>query len=111
MEKPIERYEKWFYIRTRYGDPLRVIYVPKDMVEDTVFLSGDGLEERIIKKDLLFKARLCLNERYWEIIRLYYLKRLTMKQIGKRMSVTESRISQLHARAIECLRKRFGELH
>ena len=35
----------------------------------------------------------------------YYFKEATMKQIGKEIGVNESRVSQLHARAMSRLRK------
>ena len=77
------------------------------MVENTVFLSGDGLEDRVVKKDLLFKAQLCLGRKYWRVIQFYYLDGLTMREIGNLIGVSEGRISQLHAEAIRRLKGYF----
>ena len=40
------------------------------------------------------------------MIGLYYYGEVTMKQIGAEIGVNESRVSQLHARAIRRLRTR-----
>jgi RNA polymerase sigma factor for flagellar operon FliA len=48
-------------------------------------------------------ARLPARER--RIIGLYYFGESTMKQIGEEIGVNESRVSQLHARAIQRLRR------
>ena len=42
------------------------------------------------------------------MISLYYYGEATMKQIGAEIGVNESRVSQLHARAIQRLRKALG---
>jgi RNA polymerase sigma factor for flagellar operon FliA len=42
------------------------------------------------------------------VIALYYYNEATMKQIGAEIGVNESRVSQLHARAIQRLRKALG---
>src|SRR6185437_14676983 len=50
--------------------------------------------------DLLRKAVAELPERQREVIRLYYTDEMTMKEVGKRLSVNESRASQIHRVAI-----------
>ena len=51
-------------------------------------------------------ARLPARERH--IVRLYYFGEATMKQIGEAIGVNESRVSQLHARAMQRLRALMG---
>ncbi|MCR4376075.1 MAG: FliA/WhiG family RNA polymerase sigma factor [Acidobacteria bacterium] len=46
-----------------------------------------------------------LPRRERRIISLYYFRGATMKQIGQEIGVNESRVSQLHARAVARLRK------
>ena len=58
------------------------------------------------QRELLNRALLCLSERDREIITLYYQDELTMKEIGERMGVDESRISQIHSVALTRLRTR-----
>jgi RNA polymerase sigma factor for flagellar operon FliA len=48
-------------------------------------------------------AQLPARER--RIVGLYYFGDVTMKQIGEQIGVNESRVSQLHARAIQRLRR------
>ncbi len=45
-----------------------------------------------------------------KVIGLYYYGEVTMKQIGAEIGVNESRVSQLHARAIRRLRTALGEM-
>jgi RNA polymerase sigma factor for flagellar operon FliA len=60
--------------------------------------------------DLILEALGCLNERERLIITLYYKDTLTMKQIGSRLGIDESRVSQLHAGALLRLRRRVAEM-
>lgn len=45
-----------------------------------------------------------LPEREMQVISLYYYEGLTLKEIGKVLGVTESRISQIHGKALAALR-------
>jgi len=49
-----------------------------------------------------------LPPREQRVIALYYYKEVTMKDIGSELGVNESRVSQLHARAIGRLREALG---
>jgi RNA polymerase sigma factor FliA len=49
-----------------------------------------------------------LPSREQKVIGLYYYGEVTMKQIGQEIGVNESRVSQLHARAIRRLREALG---
>ncbi len=53
-------------------------------------------------------ALMSLPPRERKVIALYYFGDVTMKQIGAEIGVNESRVSQLHARAIQRLRKALG---
>jgi RNA polymerase sigma factor FliA len=52
-----------------------------------------------------------LPARERKVIGLYYYGEVTMKQIGAEIGVNESRVSQLHARAIRRLRDALGEMN
>jgi RNA polymerase sigma factor for flagellar operon FliA len=41
-----------------------------------------------------------LPERYQQVMRLYYANELTMKEIGGMLDINESRVSQIHKRAL-----------
>ena len=47
-----------------------------------------------------------MSEREKQVLGLYYLEELTLKEIGEVMSVTESRVCQLHSQALIRLRGR-----
>lgn len=56
------------------------------------------------QRDLLKRALDRLSEREQRVVRLYYDRELTMKQIGAKLRIDESRVSQLHSGAIARLR-------
>lgn len=58
-------------------------------------------------KDLLLKD---LSETEKQIIVMYYFDELTMQEIGRVLDVTESRISQIHAKLLIKLRNRLFKL-
>jgi RNA polymerase sigma factor for flagellar operon FliA len=52
------------------------------------------------RRAILSRALSHLRERDRQIITLYYQQELTMKQIGGRLNLDESRVSQLHSAAL-----------
>jgi RNA polymerase sigma factor for flagellar operon FliA len=58
------------------------------------------------QRELLNRALARLPERERLIMTLYYQHDLTMKEIAARLAVDESRVSQLHAEALERLKAR-----
>ncbi|MEL5899030.1 FliA/WhiG family RNA polymerase sigma factor [Clostridium sporogenes] len=60
--------------------------------------------------DYLAKAIELLNEKDRLVVTLYYYEELTLKEIGKILSVSESRVCQLHSRAIIHLKKAMAKL-
>lgn len=78
------------------------------MVENVA--SEDPMAEVAEKevKRLLAEAIDALPERERLVISLYYYERLTLKEIGQALSVSESRVSQLHTRALLRLRGRLA---
>lgn len=63
----------------------------------------DMLEEQDLMKDMATVIK-DLPEREQLVLSLYYTEELTFKEIGKVLELTESRICQLHARAIISLK-------
>src|SRR5947199_7199658 len=60
------------------------------------------------------RIRIALQTLPWrerKVIGLYYYGEVTMKQIGAEIGVNESRVSQLHARAIRRLRDALGDMN
>jgi RNA polymerase sigma factor for flagellar operon FliA len=60
--------------------------------------------------ELLGQLILQLPDRQQDVLALYYQQDLTMKQIGRALGVGESRVSQLHSRAMTSLRGRLEAL-
>jgi len=65
----------------------------------------DTAYEKSETKDRIRAAIETLPAREQKVIGLYYYQEATMKQIGAEIGVNESRVSQLHARAIRRLRE------
>ena len=68
----------------------------------------DTAYERGETKERVRAAIASLPPREQKVIGLYYYGEATMKQIGAEIGVNESRVSQLHARAIRRLRDALG---
>ncbi|MBQ3514837.1 MAG: FliA/WhiG family RNA polymerase sigma factor [Lachnospiraceae bacterium] len=60
-------------------------------------------------KDILIKALDGLTEKERKVVELYYYEELTLKEISMVLEVSESRISQLHTRAIQKLKEKLGD--
>ena len=65
----------------------------------------DRLFEQAQTRDRVRGALASLPARERRIVHLYYFAEATMKQIGEAIGVNESRVSQLHARAIQRLKR------
>ncbi len=60
-------------------------------------------------KDRIAESIAKLPEREKLVIALYYYENLTLREIGEVLGVTESRVSQLHTKAVLRLRSRMQE--
>jgi len=70
--------------------------------------SPDSAYERLEQQQRIKQALATLPGRERRLIGLYYFGEVTMKQIGTELGVNESRVSQLHARAVQRLRQALG---
>ncbi len=68
----------------------------------------DRIYEHVETRDRVRRAIAALPPRERKVITLYYYRDVTMKRIGAEIGVNESRVSQLHARAIQRLKKALG---
>src|SRR5947208_4806603 len=71
----------------------------------------DTAYEKSETRDRIRAAIASLPGRERKVIGLYYYGEVTMKQIGAEIGVNESRVSQLHARAIRRLRDAPGDMN
>jgi len=67
--------------------------------------------EKAETRDRVRAAIQALPWRERKVISLYYYGEVTMKQIGAEIGVNESRVSQLHARAIRRLKESLGDMN
>ncbi len=79
--------------------------VPRiETVKDRTSLSVLGLLEKGELHSFLVVAIDRLTEQEKLVIGLYYFEELTLKEIGEVMVISESRVSQIHTRAVKKLR-------
>ena len=67
----------------------------------------DVVAEDELKKTLIESLDL-LTEKERKVIELYYYEEMTLKEISKILEVSESRVSQLHTKALVKMRKTMG---
>jgi RNA polymerase sigma factor for flagellar operon FliA len=79
-----------------------------DTVEDVKVKDPSKTFEIEEMKDMIAGAINHLPERERIVVSLYYFEGLTMREIGEVLSVTESRVCQMHTKAILRLRARLG---
>ena len=67
----------------------------------------EAIQEEELKKVLVESMEL-LTEKEKKVILLYYYENLTLKEISNILEVSESRVSQLHTKALHKMRKKMG---
>jgi len=78
-----------------------------DTIQDPNAMDPENEANTAELKDRLADAIESLPERERLVIALYYYESLTLREIGEVLGVTESRVSQLHTKAVLALRSRF----
>ena len=74
-------------------------------------IMGDDLHEesmRIIESERV-KAIDSLTEKERSVVVLYYYEEMTLKEISLTLEVSESRVSQLHTKALNKMKKLLGD--
>jgi RNA polymerase sigma factor for flagellar operon FliA len=86
------------------GDTIALI----DTIEDTSGPRPEAVLDQTELREALGEAIARLPEREKLVITLYYYEELTLREIGEVLGVTESRVSQLHTKAILRLKARLS---
>ncbi len=86
------------------GDQIALI----DTIEDTSGPQPTQALDQTELREALGEAIARLPEREKLVITLYYYEELTLREIGEVLGVTESRVSQLHTKAVLRLKARLG---
>jgi RNA polymerase sigma factor for flagellar operon FliA len=81
-----------------------------DTLKDTSALDPQAMAEHGEARQLLARAVEQLPEREKVVVSLYYFEGLTLADIGRVLGVTESRICQLHTKAVLHLRGKLADI-
>lgn len=101
----------------------------KSQLSVDAYLGNDGVEPETLRLDMLEDKREYLDpvhtlqlrevqevflrglsQKARVIMQMYYSDHLTMKEIGAVLGLSESRVSQIHAQALEFLKKKVADL-
>ena len=86
------------------GDQVALI----DTIEDAGGADPEFSLEQTELNEALAEAIARLPEREKLVVTLYYYEELTLREIGEVLGVTESRVSQLHTKAVLRLKARLS---
>lgn len=75
---------------------------------NNTYLEPEEAFDKTEVKQMLMDSLTLLTEKEKKVILLYYYEDLTLKEVSKVLEVSESRISQLHSRALEKMKKHLG---
>ena len=89
-----------------YMDQSEVKVEPK---ADKDYMQPEKVVEKAELKRLLIEALQTLTDKEKKVITLYYYEDLTLKEISRVMDVSESRVSQLHSKALIKMKQRLGD--
>jgi RNA polymerase sigma factor for flagellar operon FliA len=93
----------WTFADPEGGSQISIL----DTIKDPGGIDPEDEAHASELKDRLADAIESLPERERLVIALYYYENLTLREIGEVLGVTESRVSQLHTKAVIGLRSRF----
>ena len=82
--------------------------VPRERNESKHFANPEEELEKGELKEKLKEALEVLTEKEKKVILLYYYEDLTLKEISSVLEVSESRISQLHTKALQKMKAKMG---
>ena len=81
-----------------------------ELIEDTEAVNALEVIEEAESRGLLLEAINCLSEQERLVVALYYYEEMTLKEIGETLGISESRVSQIHTKAVSRLRARMRRL-
>ena len=79
--------------------------------EQMELIGQNDVEKSIEREDLILKIEEALkdfDERDQMLVQLYYYEELNLKEISQIMNISESRISQIHKRLLDRIRRSLG---
>ena len=76
--------------------------------KNTTYLEPEQAVDNDEVKQMLMETLELLTEKERKVVLLYYYEDLTLKEVANVLEVSESRISQLHSRALEKMKNHLG---
>jgi len=98
--------ENWYMNDGGDNAPMSI----EDTLESSNASNPDVAAEKDEIKRMIARTLMELPDREKQVLILYYYEGLTLKEIGAILSVTESRVSQLHTKAIMRLRGKLEKI-
>ena len=83
--------------------------VPTEKILASHFAGPEEVFEKAELKEQLAQSLEVLTEKEKQVILLYYYEELTLKEISYTLEVSESRVSQLHTRALQKMKEKLGK--
>lgn len=83
--------------------------VPNEQTTQHRFETPEESYDKIELKQKLAEAMNMLTEKEQKVIALYYYEELTLKEIANILEVSESRVSQLHTKALGKMKTKMGD--
>lgn len=83
--------------------------VPNDVNQPNHFVTPEEAMEKAELKEMLAESLEKLTDKEKKVVLLYYYEDLTLKEISSVLEVTESRVSQLHTRALQKMKEILGD--
>ena len=82
--------------------------VPAEQTTQYRFETPEEAMDKAELKEKLIEALSLLTEKEQKVVTLYYYEDLTLKEIANVLEVSESRVSQLHTKAIQKMKTKMG---
>jgi RNA polymerase sigma factor for flagellar operon FliA len=82
----------------------------EDIVDDPTQTDALELIENEESKEVLMETIDGLPEQQRLVVALYYYEEMTLKEIGEALHISESRVSQIHTRAVKTLKARLARI-
>jgi RNA polymerase sigma factor for flagellar operon FliA len=82
----------------------------EDIVDDPNYKDALEILETDEAREVLLDTIDSLPEQQRLVVSLYYYEEMTLKEIGEALHISESRVSQIHTRAVKTLRTRLARI-
>ena len=88
---------------------IKEMYGDKDNLDENISASSETADAKMYereKKQVIADAVATLPEKEKQVVTMYYYERLKYSEIAKVMSITQSRVCQIHSKAMLTLKNK-----